>query len=209
MYRFLGRIIAFIIRRFVRLITGARSLWFGCEPIKQQRIYYANHRSHIDFILLWSSLPRDIRQRTRPVAASDYWDRNLLRKFIIYKVFNGIVIHRNSRQQNPLHQVEKFLNRGDSIIIFPEGTRNLSEEQTLLPFKSGLYHLAEKFPEIPCIPVWISNLNRVMPKGAFIPLPILSIVTFGAPFRKNQQEKSIFLQEAKERLLALNEREYQ
>ena len=209
MYNILGRVVAFLIRKIVRFVTGARSLWVGCEPEHKPRIYYANHRSHIDFILLWSSLPRDIRRKTHPIAASDYWDKNFIRRFLIYRVFNGIVIQRNQKQKNPLHQVEKILRRGHSVILFPEGTRNLKEDCDLLPFQSGIYHLAKNQPQVECIPVWISNLNRVMPKGAFLPLPILSIVSFGAPLKSGFEEKQEFLQDAHAQLLALNEREYQ
>ncbi|MEB3752817.1 lysophospholipid acyltransferase family protein [Acinetobacter sp. MD2(2019)] len=207
--RFLGRLIAFIIRRIVRLLTGARSLWIGCKPEMKQRIYYANHNSHMDFILLWSSLPATIRRHTRPVAASDYWTKSSLRRFIIYDVFNGIVISRQREEgKDPLDVVKQALALGDSIIFFPEGTRNLDQNQQLLPFKSGLYYLKQQFNDVELIPVWIANLNRVMPKGVLIPLPLLATVSFGQALTFNQ-DKTAFITTAREQLLALNEGEYQ
>ncbi|KAA8733722.1 1-acyl-sn-glycerol-3-phosphate acyltransferase [Acinetobacter qingfengensis] len=209
--RYLGRMIAFVIRRLVRLLTGARSLWIGCQPELKQRIYYANHNSHIDFILLWSSLPAVLRRTTRPVAASDYWNKTALRRFIIQDVFNGITISRHRAiDEDPLATVKQALLDGDSIIFFPEGTRNLDEDQLVLPFKAGLYYLHQQFGSLEIIPVWIANLNRVMPKGAFIPLPLLATVTFGRPLNTVAiQEKSEFLTSARQQLLALNEGEYQ
>ena len=206
-----ARFIAFLTRRGARLLTGARSLWVGCEPELKQRIYYANHNSHIDFILLWSSLPTHIRRKTRPIAASDYWLKDGLRRFLIQDTFSGVTIQRNrSDQQDPLQPVKDVLAEGYSIIFFPEGTRNLNDDVEMLQFKSGLYRLSQQFPEVEVVPVWISNLKRVMPKGAFIPLPLLSTVIFGEPLVLNQlADKEQFLQHAQQQLLKLKEAENQ
>ncbi|ENX05628.1 lysophospholipid acyltransferase family protein [Acinetobacter courvalinii] len=206
-----ARFIAFLTRRGARLLTGARSLWVGCEPELKQRIYYANHNSHIDFILLWSSLPIHIRRQTRPIAASDYWLKDGFRRFLIQDTFSGVTIQRNrSDQQDPLQPVKDVLAEGYSIIFFPEGTRNLNDDIELLEFKSGLYHLSQQFPDVEVVPVWISNLKRVMPKGAFIPLPLLSTVIFGKPLVLNQfSDKEQFLQHAQQQLLKLKEAENQ
>ncbi|QHH95259.1 1-acyl-sn-glycerol-3-phosphate acyltransferase [Acinetobacter gyllenbergii] len=206
-----ARFIAFLTRRGARLLTGARSLWVGCEPELKQRIYYANHNSHIDFILLWSSLPIHIRRQTRPIAASDYWLKDGFRRFLIQDTFSGVTIQRNrSDQQDPLQPVKDVLAEGYSIIFFPEGTRNLNDDIELLEFKSGLYHLSKQFPHVEVVPVWISNLKRVMPKGAFIPLPLLSTVIFGEPLVLDQfSDKQQFLQHAQQQLLKLKEAENQ
>ncbi|ENX56873.1 MULTISPECIES: lysophospholipid acyltransferase family protein [Acinetobacter] len=206
-----ARFIAFLTRRGARLLTGARSLWVGCEPELKQRIYYANHNSHIDFILLWSSLPTHIRRKTRPIAASDYWLKDGLRRFLIQDTFSGVTIQRNrSDQQDPLQPVKDVLAEGYSIIFFPEGTRNLNDDVEMLQFKSGLYHLSQQFPDVEVVPVWISNLKRVMPKGAFIPLPLLSTVIFGKPLALDQLTgKDQFLQHAQQQLLKLKEAENQ
>ena len=208
----IARTISFVVRRGARLLTGARSLWIGCQPTTKQRIYYANHNSHIDFILLWASLPKQLRQNTRPVAASDYWLKDPVRRFLIQETFSGITIQRNKENQNadPLSGIRAALAQGDSIIFFPEGTRNLNDDMELLNFKSGLFHLAQEFPEVEIIPVWISNLKRVMPKGAFLPLPLLSTVIFGAPLTHSAQlSKSEFLTYAQNELLQLKQMELQ
>ena len=207
----IARFIAFLTRRGARLLTGARSLWIGCEPIPKQRIYYANHNSHIDFILLWSSLPKIMRRQTKPVAASDYWLKDGFRQFLIKDTFNGVTIQRNCEDQtDPLQPVKDALAQGYSIIFFPEGTRNLNDDIDLLPFKSGLYNLHQQFPEIEIVPVWISNLKRVMPKGAFIPLPLLSTVCFGCPLKQHlEMNKTAFIDYAHQQLLELKEFENQ
>ncbi|WP_180115808.1 MULTISPECIES: 1-acyl-sn-glycerol-3-phosphate acyltransferase [unclassified Acinetobacter] len=209
--RSIARYIAFLTRRGARLLTGARSLWVGCKPVMKQRIYYANHNSHIDFILLWSSLPTDLRRKTRPVAASDYWLKDGFRRFLIQDTFTGVTIQRNREQnQDPLEPIKTVLAQGDSIIFFPEGTRNLNDDVELLAFKSGLFHLKNQFPDVEIVPVWISNLKRVMPKGALIPLPLLSTVIFGKPLEAhNEHSKTEFLNYAQEELLKLKALEYQ
>ncbi|WP_191487864.1 lysophospholipid acyltransferase family protein [Pseudomonas sp. FEN] len=197
-------VVATLITSGARLITGARSLWIGCGPDPVQRIYFANHSSHGDFVLLWASLPPALRKLTRPVAGADYWNKSALRRYIIRRVFNGVLIDRERKEpgDNPLQPMLDALEQGHSLIIFPEGTRN--QEDGLLPFKSGIFHLARSYPQAELIPVWIANLNRVMPKGRVLPLPLLCTTSFGAPLRLEEDEsKEYFLQRSRDALLAL------
>lgn len=200
----LASLTAFVITSAARLLTGARALWLGCTPQPVQRLYYANHSSHGDFVLLWASLPDELRRRTRPVAGADYWQRDGVRRYLINKVFNGVLIDREraTPEHNPLQPMLDALDQGDSLILFPEGTRNL--EDGLLPFKSGLYHLTRLRPEVELVPVWIANLNRVMPKGRALPLPLLCTLSFGTPLEHLEDEnKQAFLERARNALLAL------
>lgn len=201
----LANLTAYLITSAARLITGARALWLGCTPLPVQRLYFANHSSHGDFVLLWASLPQTLRLRTRPVAGADYWAKPGIRDFLIRKVFNGVLIQRqrDEGQGNPLQPVLDAVAQGDSLIFFPEGTRNLSDEP-LLPLRSGLYHLAAAHPQVELVPVWIANLNRVMPKGRALPLPLLCTLSFGEPLHLQADEsKQAFLERAGQALLDL------
>lgn len=200
-------LVATLITSAARTLTGARSLWLGCAPEAVQRIYFANHSSHGDFVLLWASLPPALRKMTRPVAGADYWQTSTLRRYIINRVFNGVLIDRERKEStdNPLQPMLDALGNGDSLIIFPEGTRNL-EEGGLLPFKSGIYHLARQHPDVELVPVWIANLNRVMPKGRVLPLPLLCTTRFGAALTLEPDEsKDQFLERSRAALLELAE----
>lgn len=190
---------------FARFITAPRAVWQGIDPSPNQRVYFANHSSNGDFVLLWTVLPTPLRRRTRPVAALEYWLSSPLRTFIGRDVFNAVLIDRRPemRTEDPVALMVQALDQGSSLIIFPEGGRNSSDDP-LLPFKSGLYHLAKARPAVDLVPVWIANLNRVMPKGEIIPVPLICTLTFGAPLHLDQEEpKDAFLSRAAQALLAL------
>jgi 1-acyl-sn-glycerol-3-phosphate acyltransferase len=190
---------------FARFLTAVRAIWAGIEPVPRQRVYFANHTSNGDFILLWSVLPPRLREATRPVAALDYWLRTPLRAFVGREVFRAVLIDRRpeARTTDPVTQMAEALDDGASLILFPEGQRNVSDT-ALLPFKSGLYHLARARPGVDLVPVWIENLNRVMPKGEIVPVPLLCTVTFGPPLHVAEgEEKAAFLDRAAVALLAL------
>ncbi len=189
---------------FARIVTGVRGNWRDCAPDPRPRVYFANHNSHGDFVLIWTVLPPALRRLTRPVAGADYWNVSPLRRFFGTRVFRAVLIDRNptTRQGDPIALMAASLDTGTSLILFPEGTRNTTDER-LLPFKSGLFHLAGARPQVELVPVWIENLNRVMPKGEFVPIPLLCTVTFGAPLRLQQgEDKAAFLERARAALLA-------
>lgn len=194
---------------FARLVTGVRGNWVGCTPSPKPRVYFANHASHGDFVLIWTVLPAALRRSTRPVAGADYWDTSPIRRFLAHQVFNAVLIDRNPRSsaRDALAQMAAALQAGSSLILFPEGTRNMGVEK-LQAFKSGLYHLACTCADVDLVPVWIENLNRVMPKGEYMPVPLLCTVTFGAPLRVEAGEgRPAFLERARGALLALADRE--
>ena len=171
----------------------------------QRKIYYANHGSHGDFMLVWISLPRRWRAAARPVAGSDYWLTGRLKRFIIRNVFNALLIPRDSgRPQDITEQIAAALDAGDSLILFPEGTRNTDDQTRLLPFKSGIYHLARARPDTELVHIWIDNISRLLPKGKILPVPLLCEVHIGQPLRLHDHEdKESFLARSREALLAL------
>jgi len=309
----LAKLTGWLLLALVRLLTGAQARWWGCPPKAEQRIYFANHQSHIDLVMIWAALPDELRSITRPIAARDYWAGSRFKRWITTEVFNAIYVERQGgaaaapaavpapppagvperieptldpapaaapdplagapeaaaaalsdpppaappaaeaphaptlpataaertevqheldlpapepagattadaapreaapadtlpplQPDDPLVPLVEALRSGDSIIIFPEGTRG----HTGVPqkFRSGLYTLARLFPEAVLVPAWIDNVQRVMPKGEVVPVPILCSVTFGAPVRLEPgEERRPFLDRAREAVIALRD----
>ena len=189
----------------VRLLTGAQARWYGCPPKAEQRIYFANHQSHADLVLMWAALPQELRSITRPIAAKDYWTASKLKRWITTEVFNAVYVEREKKgDADPLQPLIDALESGDSLILFPEGTRGFAEDPQ--PFKSGLYNLAKRFPGVVLVPAWIHNVQRVMPKGEVVPVPVLCSVTFGAPIGLGENEpRTDFLARAREAVMAMRE----
>jgi 1-acyl-sn-glycerol-3-phosphate acyltransferase len=192
-----------LLAAIAKVLSGATVRWVDCEPDTVQRVYFANHTSHLDSIVLWSSLPKNIRAVTRPVAAADYWKGGPIRRYLA-STFNALLIDRKKVKvrNTPIDIMISEIGFTDSLIVFPEGGRNLSGD--LGEFKSGLFYLAKKRPDLELMPVYIDNLNRVMPKGEFLPVPLLSCISIGAPIWLEQGEKkNQFLARARESVLRL------
>jgi 1-acyl-sn-glycerol-3-phosphate acyltransferase len=200
-----AKIVGWLLLGLVRLLTGAQARWWGCPPKAEQRIYFANHQSHADLVMIWAALPAELRGITRPIAAKDYWTKTPLRQWITTAVFNAVYVDRERTEgQDPLAPLVQALDAGDSIILFPEGTRGHAEEPQA--FKAGLYNLALRFPQVVLVPAWIHNVQRVMPKGEVVPVPILCSVTFGAPMQLQADEsRQDFLVRARDAVIALRD----
>jgi 1-acyl-sn-glycerol-3-phosphate acyltransferase len=203
--RLAARVVGHALVFTARFITAVRADWQGVDPVARQRVYFANHVSNADMPMIWACLPAHIRRRTRPVAAADYWLKTPLRAFIGPEVFNCVLVDRNreGRTEDPMAAILAALDEGSSLIIFPEGNRNMGDAP-LLPFRSGLHTIGRARPDIDLVPAWVANLNEIMPKGEVIPLPLICTVTFGAPVRVEEGEnRGNFLARAAAALLAL------
>jgi 1-acyl-sn-glycerol-3-phosphate acyltransferase len=208
--------IASLIVATARVLSGAQVRWVGCDPSVRQRIYFANHTSHLDFVVLWSALPPVLRRLTRPVAGRDYWEPNALRRYLAARVFQAVLVDRQEATagaatdraarvagaRRTVQVTAQALGTKHSLIVFPEGTRGSGAEPG--PFKSGLYHLAQLRPDVELIPAYLENLNRILPKGEILPVPMMASVTFGAPLLLEPGEaREAFLARARTALLEL------
>ena len=183
-------------------MVGGQGVWIGCGPSEKQRVYFANHSSHLDTILVWAAMPPELRRRVRPVAAADYWGKGRIQRHIALKVLNAVLIDRQTRSSDPLEPLKTALAAGDSLILFPEGTRGTGEMPS--PFKPGLYHLAKAFPQVELVPVFLDNLRRALPKGSLVPVPLSCVARFGVPIHLEESEaKPDFLNRAREAVVAL------
>jgi 1-acyl-sn-glycerol-3-phosphate acyltransferase len=206
--------VASLLAAIARGISGVQVQWAGCEPDERQRIYFANHSSHLDFVVLWSALPSEIRARTRPIAAKDYWEETPLRRYLTKNVFHAVFLERGSPSKGKhaeeghfvgrhlIEEMAEALGTENSLILFPEGTRGTGEK--VGPFRSGLYHLAMRRLDVELVPAYLENLNRILPKGEYLPVPMLSLLTFGKPLHvEPHEEKDAFLERAREAVASL------
>ncbi|KFC05393.1 1-acyl-sn-glycerol-3-phosphate acyltransferase [Trabulsiella guamensis ATCC 49490] len=193
-----------------RLLTGIKARWQSVPQTERPTIYFANHSSHLDGLVIWASMPAAMRDKVHPVAAADYWQKSRLRRYLSSRIFGAVLIARNGKSskplpdENPLVPLIDVLEKQESLIFFPEGTRGSGE--ALGEFKSGLYHLMQRYPEAQLIPVWLENLNRVLPKGSKLVVPIICSATFGSPLSgpAEHETKAEFLDRAKVALEALS-----
>lgn len=206
--------VASLLAAVARGVTGVQVQWAGCQPDARQRIYFANHTSHLDFVVLWSALPAEIRALTRPVAAKDYWEESALRRYLSEKVFKAVLIERGATAKAKNHEEGHFVGRHliddlakalgteNSMILFPEGTRG--DGRQLGEFRAGIYHLALRRPDVELVPAYLENLNRILPKGEIFMVPMLSLLTFGKPLQVEPgEEKEAFLERAREAVSSL------
>jgi 1-acyl-sn-glycerol-3-phosphate acyltransferase len=195
-----------LLAAIARLISGASARWIDCQPDTCQRVYFANHTSHLDALVIWSALPAAVRVVTRPVAAKDYWEAGRVRRYLSTQVFEALLIDRRHIKvhQSPVDLMLKEIGDKYSLIVFPEGHRSVDGE--IQEFKSGLYYLAKKRPDLELVPVHIDNMNRVLPRGEVLPVPLLSCITFGPPvWLEAGEPKADFLRRAREAIRRLKE----
>ncbi|HMV39965.1 MAG TPA: lysophospholipid acyltransferase family protein [Plasticicumulans sp.] len=211
MRRLARRGAALLLVGLCRGLTGVRALWLGSLPAAGARVYFANHASHLDGLVIWAALPPALRTRTHPVAARDYWDATPLRRWLALQVFGAVLIDRqpataageaDAARADVLAPLLAVLERGEALILFPEGTRG--DGETVQPFRSGLWQLAQRCPRAELIPVHLENLNRVLPKGSMLPVPLLCAARFGARFLPVDGEtRADYLERARQAVLAL------
>ena len=153
-----------------------------------------------------------LRRLARPVAGRDYWDRGALRRYLAGEVFKAVLIERRQAGSDnaadsaraSIERMAAEMGTRHSLIVFPEGTRSMNGE--VAPFKSGLYHLWRLRPDVQLIPVYLENLNRILPKGESLPVPMLSRVVFGPPLpTTGGEQKDQFLATAHAALIQLRE----
>ena len=195
-----------LLAAFARTMSGARPRWVGSKPEPTQRIYFANHTSHMDAIVIWAVLPPALREVVRPVAAADFWAVGRMRRHLAMREFNAVLIEptgeKGERDESPVDALVEAMGTRYSLILIPEDARGSDSEQR--EFRSGLYHLAQRRPDVELIPVYLSNLDRGMPRGAPVPAPLQCEVIFGPPLvRQEGEAKSEFLFRAREAVWSL------
>lgn len=194
------------VKPFLTLFIGLRVRGLENLPTTDPFILIANHSSHLDTVSLLNLFPVRRLYRIRPAAAADYFEKTKVASFVSRTFFNILPIARKNftADNHPLDTMERALRAGNSIILFPEGTRGSGGE--MAPFRSGIARLVERVPEIPVTPAYLVNMGRSLPKGELIPVPFFCEVRIGAP-RTLSGDKDAMLAELEAAVKALRDEE--
>jgi 1-acyl-sn-glycerol-3-phosphate acyltransferase len=163
-------------------------------PVDRQCVVIANHNSHLDALALMNLFPLRKLHTVRPVAAEDYFMSNAILAWFSTTVMNIIPIPRTqiTKTNNPLIAMEEALGKGQTLIIFPEGSRG--EPEVIGEFKTGIAHLIKKHPELPVVPVFLHGLGKSLPRGDFLLVPFFCDVVIGAPLWPTGDKEAITAQ---------------
>jgi len=179
------------LRPFLTLFIGLKVRGREHLPGDDPFILIANHSSHLDTAALLSLFPVGRLRRIRPCAAADYFERTPTISLLSRTLFNVLPIRRSGGEgeDHPIQRMREALERGDSLLLFPEGTRGRGPE--MAPFKSGVAWLAQQLPEVPIVPALLTNMGRALPKGEFLPVPFFCEVRIGPPLRPRGTREEI------------------
>jgi 1-acyl-sn-glycerol-3-phosphate acyltransferase len=172
-----------LFRPFAKLIIGMDVHGRTNLPEDGPAIVAANHNSHIDTLLLLCLFPSRLLPRLRPMAAADHFLKSPLSSWVSLNIIGilPVVRERIGRNSDVLGESKAALQRGEILLIFPEGTRGEAEEMG--PLKAGIARLAEACPEAPVIPVYLQGAGRVLPRKSRILVPFNCSAIVGSPLR--------------------------
>lgn len=192
-------------RNFLKLIVGVKISNTDFLKKEKQFIIVANHNSHLDTMSIMASLPKEIVHKVKPVAAKDHFGKNWLSTLLSEKLVNSLLINRKRDKENlendPIHQMLAELDKGNSLIIFPEGTRGKPEVEE--PLKAGIALVLAQRPNIAFVPAYMKGMGKAMPKGDSLIIPHTSQLIYGDPQKVTSTEVSDILDQINKNFMAL------
>ena len=191
-------------RSFLRLIIGVKYVNSGVLKTQKQYILIANHNSHLDSLAIMSAMPLSKVHKLHPIAAEDFFGDKSIKEFLMKHFVNAVLIPRK-RPEKPgdpdaLQIMSDLLTKGDSIILYPEGTRG--EPGVMQDFKKGIALMVQRHPEIPVVPIYLDGLHKSMPKGVSVFLPSNSKLFVGEPIKFKSLETEDILKDSLEAILS-------
>ena len=192
-------------RNFFRIVIGLR--YFNNDNLRniKQFILIANHNSHMDTMAIMSAIPHRFIHKVHPVAARDFFGKNLFQKILMRYLVNATLIRRDrdNKERDPINDMDKMLKKKRSLILFPEGSRGIAGKMS--NFKKGLGYLVQKNPKISVIPVYLENIYKTLPKGKRLILPYNCSIKFGEPIKFSSLDMNDILKTAKIELLKIKD----
>lgn len=190
------------VRLFVLVLLGMNVRRRHLLPKQGPAIVVANHNSHLDTLVLMSLFSLHSLPSIRPIAAADYFLKTRGMAWLATRLIGIIPMERGkaSRNFDPLQPCCDALDRGDIIILFPEGSRG--EPEKLSQFKKGIAYLAERYPAVPVTPVFLHGLGKALPKDDFVFVPFFCDVFVGEALGY-QDNKNAYMETLNARFKAL------
>lgn len=148
------------------------------EDLSGPLLFSANHTSHLDTLVVLKVLPRRYRWRLSVAAAADYWFANPLLGSLTALLSSSFPMARQGNARPSMEHTVDLIDRGWSVLIFPEGTR--SPNGDMQPFKPGVGLLAVELG-VPVVPIHLRGVYAILPKGSRVPRRGPVEVTIGAP----------------------------
>ena len=205
MKRFLLILVHSVIwRSFLRFIIGVKYVNRDVLKSQKQFILIANHNSHLDSMAIMSVTPMAMVHKVHPIAAEDFFGDKSTKEFLMKHFVNAILIPRKRpekpRDPDALQIMSDLLIKGDSIILYPEGTRG--EPGVMQDFKKGIALMVQRHPDVPVVPIFLDGLYKSMPKGVSVFLPSNSKLFVGEPIKFKSLETEDILEDSLEAILA-------
>ncbi len=170
-----------LMRTFLRVIVGVHFRNRDVIRKQEQFIIVANHNSHLDTMSLLAAIPWRMLWKTHPIAAGDYFGQSPIKAFFTRCFVNAVLIPRNRPKEgevgpDPIKLMMEQIDRGHSLILFPEGSRG--EPEKFQKFKRGIGILLEQRPDVVVIPAFMKGLGKALGKGHTLLIPTNSVVIF-------------------------------